>query len=113
MMTVIRILALAVFCLPLPAYAQAASYTLTWTNNDGAVAESVRIERAPAQGSNCGVFAEIAAVTPTTATYVDPTAPTGQVCYRVYAASALYGNSEYSNLAGAPTPKKPANLKAR
>ena len=90
--------------------ASAASYTLTWLQDAALVAENTRVERSNATGRSCGVFAEIAIVSPTTLTYQDVTAPTGIVCYRARNFDSLTGFSEYSNIAAAPRTAPPKNL---
>jgi len=97
--------------------AQAASYTLTWQQDAGIVADTTRVERAPATGNTCGPFTEIAQVPVTTLTYLDTTAPNGLVCYRVRNARTITAPdgpivevSGYSNVAAAPKMGTPKNL---
>lgn len=92
--------------------AEGATYTLTWVQDAALVAENTRIERANATGRVCGTFSEIAQVVVTTLTYLDTTAPTGIVCYRVRNFDSLTGFSDYSNVAAAPRTAAPRNLQA-
>lgn len=92
--------------------AEAATYTLTWNQDATLVAENTRVERANATGRVCGTFSEIAQVAVTTLTYLDTTAPTGIVCYRVRNFDSLTGFSDYSNVAAAPRTAPPRNLQA-
>jgi hypothetical protein len=114
---IIILLALVAALLTHTAAAEAASYTLTWQQDAGVVADNTRVERAPATGNTCGTFTEIAQVPVTTLTYLDTTAPPGLVCYRARNARTVTAPdgpmtelSGYSNVAAAPRVGNPKNL---
>lgn len=110
-----RACTLVLLLLATPAWG--ASYTLTWQQEATVVADSTRVERAPATGNTCGAFTEIASVPVTTLTYLDATAPSGLVCYRVRNARTVTAPdgpitefSAFSNVAAAPRTAPPKFL---
>ena len=91
------------FAVPIPAPAQTANLSLSWTDNSQGE-DGFGVERK--QGAQ-GTYAEIARTAANVATYTDSLdnpAPGGlQHCYRVYAFNPA-GKSGYSNEACATTP---------
>lgn len=82
-MTRIATLALAVLLLvALVTSANAATHTITWTQDAATVADNTEVERAPVTAARCGTFVRITTVTFGTLIYVDVAAPSGFVCYR-------------------------------
>lgn len=84
-----------------PTLAHAVSLTVTWTdastNEDG-----FGVERKVGSAA----YVEIGKTAVNVATFTDPSAPTGAVCYRVYAYNAT-GKSGYSNEACTTVPTLP------